>query len=428
MDVGRCGKIDILWAQINLNMNKYFWLLLISVISACTHQQKNPAIPVDGIWRGLITTRGKEIPFNFRMEKYPDQGFHAYLINGEEEIHLPEVLHAGDSLIFPMHIFDAEIRARYKDGVLQGVWTKKYVEGYNLPFHATYNDNYRFTENPIPGEVNISGNYRVQFIRNGNSSLALGVFEQEGYRVTGTFLTPTGDYRYLDGEINEDRLFLSAFDGEHAYLFEADLFENRMEGEFWSGKTGYSTWIAHRDETFELPDPDSLTGLKEGYERLFFTLPDLDGNPVTLSDEKYNGKVVIVQIFGTWCPNCMDETRFLADYYKRNQYRDFEIIGLAFENKDDFEYARQRIKRVVELMNVGYDFLIAGKRSRDGVEKALPMLKNFMSYPTMIFIDRKGEVRKIHTGFSGPGTGRYYEEFVEEFNRFMDTLLDEKVK
>ncbi len=295
---------------------------------------------------------------------------------------------------------------------------------YILPFRAVFNETHRFSKNPRQDVSDISGKYSVYFLQGTDTSHAVGLFEQSGSLLTGTFMTPTGDYRFLEGEIDGKNLYLSAFDGEHAFLFEAEIKENQLTGEFWSGKTWHTTWIGTMDDNASLPDPQSMTYLKEGIDRLAFSFPNLDGDRVSLADEKFKDKVVIVQIFGTWCPNCMDETRFLANFYDRNRDNGLEIIGLAFENKDDFDYALKRVRKVVDIMNVNYDFLIAGPR-KIGVEKALPMLSNFRSYPTTIFIDRKGKVRRIHAGFSGPGTGKYYEKFTEDFELYVKGLLNE---
>jgi hypothetical protein len=59
------------------------------------------------------------------------------------------------------------------------------------------------------------------------------------------------------------------------------------------------------------------------------------------------------------------------------------------------------------------------------VNESLPMLNNFLAFPTTIIIDRKGNVRRIHTGFSGPATGVHFTEFKKEFELFIDTLLNE---
>lgn len=140
---------------------------------------------------------------------------------------------------------------------------------------------------------------------------AVGIFEQDGDKLSGTFLTPTGDYRYLDGHIDDNTLQLSAFDGEHAFfLFKAELTEKDQQGIFRSGRSKSEKWTAQRDFTASLPDANSLTYLKEGYDRLEFNFPDPEGNTVSLSDPRYQAKVVIVHLFGSWCPNCMDETHF----------------------------------------------------------------------------------------------------------------------
>ncbi len=175
----------------------------------------------------------------------------------------------------------------------------------------------------------------------------------------------------------------------------------------------------------KLPDANSLTYLKEGYEQIDFSFPDLDGNLTSLKDEKYKDKIVILQIFGTWCPNCMDETRFLSEWYNKNRSQGVEIIGLAYEIKPEFEYARDRVLTMKEKLDVPYDFLIAGTSSTQSASESLPMLNKVMSFPTSIIIDKKGKVRRIHTGFSGPATGVYYEEFVDDFNQFMQELINE---
>ena len=53
------------------------------------------------------------------------------------------------------------------------------------------------------------------------------------------------------------------------------------------------------------------------------------------------------------------------------------------------------------------------------------MLNKIISYPTTIFIDKKGNVRKIYTGFSGPATGEAYTDFVKETTEFVEMLLRE---
>jgi thiol-disulfide isomerase/thioredoxin len=146
-----------------------------------------------------------------------------------------------------------------------------------------------------------------------------------------------------------------------------------------------------------------------------------------LSDEKFQNKVVIVQLFGTWCVNCLDETKFLTKWYSENHQKGVEIIGLAFEAKPGFEYASKRVGKMKEKLGVPYDLAIGGTKDKKEASKKFPMLNEITSFPTTIFIGKDGKVKKIHTGFSGPGTGKYYQEFVNSFNQTVEDLIAENV-
>ncbi|MDX5346097.1 MAG: TlpA family protein disulfide reductase, partial [Hymenobacteraceae bacterium] len=329
----------------------------------------------------------------------------------------------------------ADITAKIEGDLLIGRWEKHDTpEPYVVPFKAEHGKKYRFSKNPAKPTFNYDGKWEVNFKnKEGKSYNAVGIFNQKGSKLSGTFLTATGDYRYLAGEVNANQLLLSAFDGNHAYLFKAMpvvindslTSDSTIQGEFFAGKSGYETWTAKRNEQAELPHADSLTYLKPGYERINFSFPNLEGQRVSLEDEKYQNKVVIVQLLGSWCPNCMDETAFLAPFYKKNRKKGIEVVGLGFEKSPEFEKAAARLERMKERYDIEYELLVAGTASKEAASQALPMLNQVISFPTTIFIDKKGKVRKIHTGFSGPGTGRYYDEFVQDFNQTVEKLLAE---
>ncbi|MEQ9592104.1 MAG: TlpA disulfide reductase family protein, partial [Cyclobacteriaceae bacterium] len=251
---------------------------------------------------------------------------------------------------------------------------------------------------------------------------------QEGNQLAGTFLTPIGDYRYLEGNVVGNEMMLSTFDGNHSFVFKATKqSDGTLKGDFWSGKDWHETWTGIPDEDAALPDAESLTFLKEGYETIEFSFPDLEGSKVSPSDDRFENKVLVLQIFGTWCPNCMDETKFLSEWYRNNAEKGVEILGLAYEAKDDFEYASGRVKKMKSKLNVPYDFVIAGNKDKEEAAKTLPMLNHVLSFPTTIFIGKDGNVKRIHTGFSGPGTGVYYEQFVQRFNETIEELLGENL-
>lgn len=408
------------------NIQRLSFILMSSIVLiSCgkSNKMENETPLKEGVWSASLYLQGVEVPF---LMEVLDQE-HAEIINGEERIPV-DIKTTGDSIMISMHIFDATIAAKVAGEKLEGAWIKHYVADYVVPFRAVWGKEGHFEEKERNPTQDISGKWAVSFeVNTGRSYNAIGVFSQEGSLLSGSFLTATGDYRFLNGFVEGNTLTLSAFNGEQAYLFQGTVDgEAITQGKFWSGKTFFASWDAVKDPTVTLPNLDTLTYLKEGYDGVSFAFPDLNGDTVSLSDPQYQNQVVILQIFGTWCPNCMDETAFLSDWYRQNKDKGVAIIGLAYEKKPDFDYARKRVATMVERLDVPYDFLIAGSTEKGSDERSLPMLNHVMSYPTTIFIDRKGEVRKIHTGFSGPGTGEYFSEYAEEFNLFMDKLLAEE--
>ncbi|HEY4650352.1 MAG TPA: TlpA disulfide reductase family protein [Pontibacter sp.] len=409
-------------------------VLLLTIGASSCNQNKVEATNQTikpGTWRvALKHADGKEIPFMMEAETRNDSTM-LYLVNGEERILLDEITPEGDSVKIKLHIFDADLIAKVEDAKMTGRFVRNDLAyPFSVPFTAEHGNTNRFKANPAAATYNYSGKWEVVFTdKDGKSYDAVGVFEQDGNKLTGTFLTETGDYRYLDGQVDGEQLNLSTFDGNHAYLFTATpTDENSLKGDFYAGMNYTETWTAKRNENATLASADSLTYLKPGYEKLTFSFPSIDGNGnISLSDAKYKGKVVIVQLLGSWCPNCMDESKFLAPYYDKNKDRGLEIIGLGFERNPEFEKAAPRLQKMKDRLHVNYDLVVAGSSDKEAAAKALPALNQVLSFPTTIFIGRDGKVRKIHTGFSGPGTGKYYEDWVADFNKTMDELLAEKI-
>lgn len=405
------------------NVKEILVILIFFTLFSCKEEVKKTALK-EGIWRAGINMQNQTLPFNFKVIKEADK-YSVNLINGKKEtIALDEVEIVGDSVFITLHIFDIDLRAKINGDTLHGLYIKNYKEDYRIPFMAIHGSRERFKNSQ--SSTQFDGKWQTTFVENDSVSYpAVGIFKKEGDILTGTFLTETGDYRYLEGYTEDNKMSLFTFDGNHAFIFNATIDNDSLKGTFYSGKDYIETFSSYKDENAKITDADKLTFLKEGYDKVEFSFPGLDGNPVTLNDEKYQNKAVLLQIFGTWCPNCMDETKFYAEWYEKNKDKDVEIIGLAYEAKDDFEYAKARVEKMKQKYNVGYDYVIAGVYDKKAAAKTLPMLNHIISFPTTIFIDKKGKVRKIHTGFSGPATGSYYEEYVDEFNSFMNTLINE---
>jgi thiol-disulfide isomerase/thioredoxin len=404
------------------------------------------ALLTPGPWRGELATQGQKIPFLFEVKTEGGKPV-VYLINkglnGEERLRCDEISAAGDSATIRMHVFDAAlvVRADGKDK-LKGTWVKYDSKTpYRVPLVATAGAQPLFplsTDESAYLPYTYSGTWKTTFKgTDGTTYPAVGVFKQgKGEELTGTFLTSTGDYRYLAGKWSRGSVRLSTFDGSHAFLFTGEIRDFRekaehlgplvFDGNFYSGKSGHETWTATLDPKAKLPDADTLTYLRKGESRLNFKFPSLaKGSSISPTDAKYRGKVVVLQVLGSWCPNCMDESKFLAPWYEQNKARGVEVIGLGYERMPEYDQAAARLRQMKERLHIGYDVAVAGVANKDSVAKSMPQLAKFLAFPTTIFLDKKGVVRSIHTGFAGPGTGKYYEEEKAHFNRTVDKLLKE---
>jgi peroxiredoxin len=385
-----------------------------------------------GKWLGhLQLNDSTQLPFRFEV-KYDLDIYTVTFINAEERIDTRELSVNKDSVFIRMPVFDSEFRLQMREGnKMQGVWINHGRKDKNvIPFTAERGTKslYESAGAPVLKPVLTEGKWETTFSAGTkDESKAIGIFRQEGSFLQGTFLTETGDYRFLEGqEYSPGRIALGCFDGAHAFLFTAQVRgDSIVNGHFYSGAHWHEPWAAKRNDKFELRNPDSLTYLKPGFSKVDFSFKDLGGKTVSLSDPKYKGKVVIIQVMGSWCPNCMDETKFLAPFYDRYHKKGLEVIGLAFERTDDFNKAVSNVSRLKGRFHADYDFLITMKTGAQQASEALPMLNGIMAFPTTIYIDKKGKVRKIYTGFNGPATGNAYTKYVEDTTNFVEKLLRE---
>jgi len=406
--------------------NLLFTFLVLLIVNTSFAQSKLKT----GIWRGVLTSpSGNNLPFNFDVTDVNGKQQIA-IHNGAERFKVTDIRQKGDSVFIHMPLFNSEFKLKYAKGELKGKWIKHYGDkDAAMDFTASAGQNFRFFKSSEKPADNIAGRWSAIFVSGGSKDTTVGEFKQVGSRVTGTFLTTTGDDRFLEGTVAGSKLYLSTFDGGHAFLFTADIKDGKtiVNGKYYAGYSSLDTWTAVKDANAKLPDAYSLTYLKPGYKKIDFTFPDLTGKKVSLDDARFKGKVVIVQMLGSWCPNCMDETSYLVNYYKKYHSKGVEIIGLAYERTTDFKKSVPTLTQLKSRFNITYPLLITGYTPGKGdPQKSLPMLADYKGFPTTIIIDKKGNVRKIHTGFSGPGTGKYYQEFTKEFEKLTDDLLAEK--
>lgn len=403
-------------------------LMLFVAASAWISGTQSSSTPLKpGPWLGTIVfDSADQVPFNFDVTFDSLKNPVLTVRNANERIVVNEVRLDGDTLEWRMPVFQSVFRAGFCSKGLMGWYHPKGVglsPAYR--FSAVSDQSLRFPHLTAKAEADLGG--RWQITENGGQPDALtliGEFIQEGNRLTGTILSPFGDYRYLEGVVSGRNVAFSGFDGSHAVVFQARVADDGsiIEGSFAGGAKWKSKWMAVRNDTIALPPQEAVVRLKPDAGSPDFVLNDLEGNPVSLADERFRGKVVVVQASGTWCPNCMDEARLFGELYKEYGPRGLEVVSLFFES-DNFEESAARIRRFSSHTDAGFTLLWAGKRGSHRRDSIFHMVEGRMAFPTTLYIDRKGTPRFVETGFSGPGTGSHYQKTVEETRHKLELLL-----
>jgi thiol-disulfide isomerase/thioredoxin len=399
------------------------WLLALAASNAAAAPAGVPL----GLYRVVLTLPGGELPFGLELKREGASTV-GYLLNARERIRLSEVSISGTHVEIRMPGFMNRIIADAAESQLHGELERSRpgAQLQHIPLNATLGERYRFFPEPAANVADVAGRWAVLFVDSddGSKEKGVGEFSQQGDHVTGTFLAETGDHRYLEGQVRGDELFLSTFDGSHVYLYRAKLTgPGILQGDFWSGLTGHEVWTGIRDANAALPDAYAVTHMKDPGQRFSVTFRDETGRTVSTDDPKFRAKVLIVTLAGSWCPNCHDEAAFLEPFYREYRAKGVEVVALMFEYFGDFPQAAAATERFRRHYGIDYTTLIAGISNKEDAATKLPMLDRVRAYPTTIFIDRSGHVQKIHTGFSGPGTGEHYTALVREFRTEVDHLL-----
>lgn len=368
-----------------------------------------------------------ELPFNFTVRYNSEGEMEMVFTNANEEIIVRDIEMGTDNSIakdtirarFPGS--ENYLKAIFAENVLQGFWVVPYRSNYQIPFEAKFGKDHRFEKNVNSGkgaEFDYQGKWEVTFDPDtDNPRKAIAEIQQEGQKITGTFLTNTGDYRFLEGTIEEDKIWLSTFDGVHAFLFGAKrTTENILEGFFKSGSHYSTNWIAEKNDEVQLSDPLDMT--KVLTDKFTFTAIDLEGNEVT--SDQYEGYPTLILITGSWCPNCRDAVHLLIDL--KNEY-DIEIVGLAFERYRDSEKAIPVLKKYQNDLDLNFPILYAGYFDKEEATQILGLVNEVISYPTVIFLNSDQTVSGVYTGFSGPATSAY-PELVSTFNTEIKKIIE----
>ncbi len=397
---------------------------ILSILIACNDQHQNEITSkaLDGSWELTFNIGEVEIPVRMSIENS------VWIIhNASEKIVLDSVLLSGKNFHVQLPLFNTTFDGELLDANnMKGYWTDHSRDSiYTIPFAA----HRKPRETNAPLSVLHTTIYEATFSQRNIEATykALGVFDYcNNNVVTGTFLTETGDYRFLEGNSTGQSVHLSSFNGAHLFYFCANIEGDSLtDGKFYSGTHWSEDWEARLNPLAKLRDADSLTFLKNPYDEFNFSVCDLNGDSIEFDISDFAGKVTIVQILGSWCPNCMDESNFLLQLYNKWGAQGLQIIPVAFERGDDFELSKRTVTNQFDQLHLPYPPYFGGSASKACASQVFSHLSQIISYPTAIFIDKKGKIRKIHTGFYGPGTKDYYARHTEMIELFVAQLLAE---
>jgi peroxiredoxin len=377
-------------------------------------------VPSGKLWRIVFNLNGTHMPL-IGIEK--ENGL--YLKNGAELLFLPKTAEDQDSATFSSPYFNTHFTISTIDATKRsGRWVNaKGEKVYSIPVSFQADVPYRFK----PAGANVpsfAGTHAIVFEEDGVfSDSAVLVIEQDHHMITGSVLTETGDYRWLEGVVRNDSLLMSTMDGSHVFHFAAGGEKPVLQGVFLSSTTWQQAFQIILHEPPVLRKPEAITRLRSG-EVFGFAFPDSSGKMIDLRDPAFEHKVVLVSLMGSWCPNCMDEAAFLQDVLAQFGDEKLAVVGLSFEAVRDSNRAWKNIKRFQDGLGVRYPVLLASLSTNKTLAgEVVNTLNEVRSYPTLIVMDRSHRVVQIHTGFNGPATGEVYATFKRSYINLIDSLI-----
>ncbi|MCO6495159.1 MAG: TlpA family protein disulfide reductase [Bacteroidetes bacterium] len=405
---------------------KYLFIVFFSIfITACSNSNNtkvNNHLLKDGFWLGSLNIQGYTVSFSFLIEN--DQIKTLY--NSDEEIEMQKLSINGDSILAYFQNYPTFLKFKIEnDTQINGYYLNPdYGDESKFNFAAFYVGNKTIAKaNNSKESYDLSGTWETYF-RPGTEKQypAVGQFKMENGVIKGTFLKPSGDARFLEGSFKNNKLQLSSFDGSYATVYVAELRNDTLFGKYMSRNKGEIEWIATKNPNFKLEDSDKRTILvKDKFELNFKTI---DGNDFHYPNPDFEGKTVIIQILGTWCPNCLDEGDFFKTLYEKYHDKGLEIFGVSYENPTEFNAQAERVRRLINAKKYPYPILVGGDLASNKIAKDFSMLDKVRAFPTSIFINKKGDVVRVETGFSGPGTGKMHEEYTKMITQYVESLLE----
>ena len=380
--------------------------------------------PLTGLWDASVKVNDVEVPFRFEITAAGPAKAAAAFFNGDERVQSTGGRFDKNALWLEFGLYAGKLQAKFENGDLTGTYQKGSIAPW--AFHAK-----RYvaaTAEGPPGKApDISGLWDIQAKSSKGESAWRLIVRQSGLEVSAAVLRVDGDTGVLTGTYRDGKFVLSHFSGARPSLFVITV---QADGELEVVQNGKAKYVAVRSAAArakglaEPVDPSRWTSVKNPAEPLHFAARDLNGSLVSETDARFQGKVVLVNITGSWCPNCHDEAPFLAELYRKYKGQGLEIVALSFEEEDQLKELT-RLKAFIRNYAVEYTVLVAGDPADTG--KVLPQAVNLNTFPATFFVGRDGLVRGSHAGFAGKATGEAHEQLKAEVEGTVERLLAEKV-
>jgi len=396
--------------------NRLFALAFAALIPAAGQELK-------GLWQAAVVVEERQVPFRMEFEGAGGK-LRAAVVDGDHRWWSSSARMEGGQLTVRWDYYDATLEATLVGGELKGGYRRQ-GRGRRIQ--------YGFMAKPWKAQAataetapNIQGAWRMEAESQSRAKVMKGLFRQSGNEVSGTVQRIDGDFGALEGGWQGGVLRLSHFDLIRATLVEIrQMAPGKLEGVL-DGRQKFTAIPMAQAEAAGLaapPDPARYTGVKEPGEAFRLKLPDLNGKVVSLDDERFRGKAVIVSITGSWCPNCHDEAPFLKTLYERWRGEGLEIVSVFFEYTGEAERDHEQVRLFLNRHGLAWTVLYAGMIEDGAVERAFPQLAGFGAFPTTIFLGRDHRVASVHAGFAGPANREEHEELKKELAELTEQLI-----
>jgi peroxiredoxin len=395
-------------------------LLVLLVTLTATAQAQRAASPA-GLWDATVVVNKVEIPFQFEVSgSGPD--LKAAFFDGDLRVRSTSGMVEDGTVVFRFDQYGSRVEAAWSGDHLQGKYDRG-TRGAAYPFSARR----AVPAPPVEGTVpQIAGEWRIATTSNKGEKAFRFLVRQTGAEVSAAILRVDGDTGTLSGGFKNGTFVLSHFSGARPLLLEVTP---AADGSLEILQNRQTKLVALRVEdrrAKELPeptDPRIHTTVKDPSAPFTFRFPDLNGQLVSNTDARFQGKVVMISITGSWCPNCHDEAPFLTELYRKYRQNGLEIVGLAFEEADQLKNP-ERLRAFMKQFGIAYPMLLAGEP--DQVADKLPQAVNLNAVPTTFIIGRDGRVRAIHAGFAGRASADFHTKTKQQVTAEIERLLAER--